>query len=79
MAKIHYGLRRLPEVKKTEGPISRINEDEVREAIKKAKKGKAVGPDGVQANVYKFMGEEGANRITELFNTILEEGRMQEG
>ena len=44
-----------------EGGTLRIERREVRVALKRAKKGKAMGPDGIPVEVWKCMGEEGVD------------------
>ena len=49
---------------------------EVREALKKMKGGKAVGPDDIPIEVWKCLGDEGISWLTKLFNTILKTKKM---
>ena len=42
MANIHFGMNQPYDYDTIEGPMDRIHEDEVREAVKKSKKGKAM-------------------------------------
>ena len=43
-----------------------IAKEEIREALKKMANGKAVGPDQIPVEVWKFMGEVGLEWLTEL-------------
>ena len=43
-----------------------IAKEEIREALKKMANGKAVGPDQISIEVWKFMGEVGLEWLTEL-------------
>lgn len=54
-----------------EGEIEPISEVEVREALKKMKNGKAVGPDQIPAEVWKSLGEEGIRLLTEFLNMVM--------
>ena len=51
---------------------------EVKNALRKMKKGKAVGPDELPVEVWKCMGEMGMNFLTRLFNRLLMGERMPE-
>ena len=53
-----------------------ITKDEIKEALKKMAKGKAVGPDQIPVKVWKFMGEVGLEWLTELFNVIFRTAKM---
>lgn len=54
----------------TEGPVNKIDTDEVREALKQMKNGKAIGPDNIPSEFWKCMGEKAVQWLTELFNHI---------
>ncbi|KAL0906721.1 hypothetical protein M5K25_025237 [Dendrobium thyrsiflorum] len=54
----------------------RISKIEVREALKKMKCGKAVGPDDIPIEVWKCLGEDGISWLTKLFNIILKTKKM---
>ena len=58
-----------------ERPITR---EEVKEALRKMKSGKAVGPDGIPVEVWKSLGEDGVTWLTVFFNVILRTARMPE-
>ena len=53
-----------------------IAKEEIREALKKMANGKAVGPDQIPVEVWKFMGEVGLEWLTGLFNVILRTAKM---
>ena len=51
--------------------LRRISVTEVKEALKKMKIGKALGPDGIPIEAWKGMGDDGLSWLTKLFNKIL--------
>ena len=51
--------------------LRRISVTEVKEALKKMKIGKALGPDGIPIEAWKCMGDDGLSWLTKLFNKIL--------
>ena len=53
-----------------------ISKDEIKEALKKMANGKAEGPDQIPVEVWKYLGEEGLEWLTELFNVILRIAKM---
>ena len=55
-----------------------VTRDEVEAALRRMKKGKAVGPDDIPAEACKCLGEIGVKFLTNLMNTILETERMPE-
>ena len=55
-----------------EGEVREITAGEVVEALKKMKKGKAVGPDNIPAEAWKCLGQTGVEKLRHLFNGILE-------
>jgi exonuclease III len=61
-----------------EGPIREINAEEVKSAVAKMKNGKAVGPDEIPADFWKFIGPVGVAWLTRLFNTIQQDGAIPE-
>jgi hypothetical protein len=61
---------------KTEGPMCRITQEEVRNAIRKMKKGKAAGSTGVVSEMIKAADELGVEWLTDLCNTIVCEGKI---
>uniref|UniRef100_A0A914US57 Reverse transcriptase domain-containing protein n=1 Tax=Plectus sambesii TaxID=2011161 RepID=A0A914US57_9BILA len=58
------------------GPIPRITEDEVKEAVWKMKNGKACGPDDVPADFWKLIGSRGIAWLTDIFNKIVNQNKM---
>ena len=55
-----------------------VSREEVKNALKRMKKDKAVGPDELPVNVWKCMGEMGIKVLTRLLNTLLVGERMPE-
>ncbi|KAI3801889.1 hypothetical protein L1987_30006 [Smallanthus sonchifolius] len=53
-----------------------ITQEEVRSALKKMGRAKAVGPDNIPIEAWKCMGEEGVQWLTRLFNNIFKTGKM---
>ena len=68
--------RRLEKEPIAHEEVEEINEQEVRAALQKMKEGKAVGPDGLPAEVWKCLGELGVKFLTKLYNNLLEGGSM---
>ena len=64
-----------PEVNEEVNCVSR---EEIKNAVRKMKKGKAVGPDELPVEVWKCMGEMGIKFLTRLFNRLLMGERMPE-
>ena len=56
--------------------VNCFNREKVKNALRRMKKGKAVGPDELPVEVWKYMGEMGIKFLTRLFNTILAGERM---
>ena len=56
--------------------IEAIDKKEVWTAVGKMKNGKAVGPDGIPAEVWKCLGEMGCNFLCRLFNEMLRGGKI---
>ena len=54
----------------------RISRREVRRALSKMKKGKAVGPDGIPVEVWRCLGEEGIDILWDLFNKIYQQEKI---
>ena len=50
--------------------VNCVSREEVKNALRRMKKGKAVGPDELPVEVWKCMGEIGIKFLTRLFNTI---------
>ena len=58
------------------GSTSDITTGEVREALKKMGRTKAVGLDNIPIEVWRGLGEEGISSLTNLFNIILRTHKM---
>jgi len=56
----------------------RIQEHEVREALKMMSSGKAVGPDNIPIEVWKSLGDRGIVWLTKLFNGIIRTKKMSD-
>ena len=54
----------------------RISKDEIKEALRKMPNGKAEGPDLIPVEVWKCLGDEGLEWLTELFNVIFKTAKM---
>ena len=55
---------------------ARVTMEEVRNAMKKMKNGKAVGPDKLPVEAWKCLGEAAVDFLTRLFSKILQSGEM---
>ena len=55
-----------------------VSREEVKNALRRMKKGKAVGPDELPVEVWKCMGEMGIKFLTRQFNRLLMGERMPE-
>ena len=58
--------------------INGVSREEVKNALRRMKKGKAVGPDELPVEVWKCMGEMETKFLTKLFNRLLMGERMPE-
>ena len=58
--------------------VNCVSREEVKNALRRMKKGKAVGPDELPVEVWKCMGEMGIKFLTRLFNRLLMGERMSE-
>ena len=56
--------------------VRRIQESEVREALKRIKGGKAIGPDGITIKVWRCLGDIAIVWLTKLFNHIFRSNKM---
>ena len=56
--------------------VNCVSSEEVKNALKKMNKGKAVGPDELPIKVWKCMGEMGIKILTRMFNRLLVGERM---
>ena len=63
-----------PEVLNEE--VNCVSREETKNAVRRMKKGKAVGPDKLLIEVWKCMGEMGIEFLTRLFNRLLMGERM---
>ena len=61
-----------------EKPIEDITIEEMRQAIKGMKMGKATGPTGVSAEQLKSLDDEGIEWFRDMLNTIIHEGEILE-
>ncbi|KAE8705793.1 NAC domain-containing protein 89 [Hibiscus syriacus] len=59
-------------------PTSRIGFEEVKMALRKMGREKAVGPDQIPITVWLALGDEGVKWLTIIFNIILETAKMPE-
>ena len=59
-----------------EEPVEGISREEIIKALGKMKGGKAVGPDDIPAEVWKYLGDEGISFLQGLFNRIQRTGTM---
>jgi len=55
---------------------SRISKEEVKDALRRMKSRKAVGLDLIPMEIWKCLGEEGLEWLTELFNVIFSTIKM---
>ena len=55
------------------GPVPRITAHEVMKAIRKMKNEKATGPDDIPVDVWKLLGQRGAEILSALFNKIADD------
>ena len=58
--------------------VNCVSREEVKNALRRMKKGKTVGPDELPVEVWKCMGEMGIEFLTRLFNRLLMGERMTE-
>ena len=58
--------------------VNCVSREEVKNALRRMKKGKAVGPDELPVEVWKCMGKMGIEFLTRLFNILLMGERMPE-
>ncbi|KAK3556387.1 hypothetical protein QTP70_007995 [Hemibagrus guttatus] len=68
--------KRVEGVNSVEQKVDKIRKDEVRKALKRMKSGKAVGPDDIPVEVWKYLEEAAVEFLTSLFNRVLESERM---
>jgi hypothetical protein len=58
--------------------VRRIQESEVKDALKRMKGGKAMGPDGLPIEVWRSLGDVAIVWLTKLFNLIFRLNKMSE-
>ena len=56
--------------------VRRVRAHEVKEALKKMKTRKALGPDGIPIEVWRCLGSVATSWLTNLFNKILQTNKM---
>ena len=69
---------RTEEVKVVNEDVNCVSREEVKNTLRRMKKGKAVGPDALSIEVWKCMGEMGIRFLNRLFNRLLMGERMPE-
>ena len=69
---------RIEEAEVVNEKVNCISREEVKNALRMMKKGKAVGPDELPVEVWKCMGKMGIKFLTRLFNRLLIGERMPE-
>ena len=69
---------RTEEAKVVNEEVNCVSREEVKNALRRIKKGKAVGSDELPIEVWKCMGEMGIKFLTRLFNRLLMGQRMPE-
>jgi hypothetical protein len=58
--------------------VRRIQESEVKDALKKMKRGKTMGPDGIPIEVWRTLGDVAIVCLTMLFNLIFRSNKMSD-
>jgi hypothetical protein len=69
---------RQVEVEVSHQDVESVSNEEVRNAMRKMKKGKAVGPDQIPVEAWRCMGEMAVGWFTKIFNDILKGDSMPE-
>ena len=69
---------RIEEAEVVNEEVNCISREEVKNALRRMKKGKAVWPDGLPVEVWKCMREMGIKFLTRLFNRLLVGEQMPE-
>ena len=69
---------RIEEAEVVNEEVNCVNREKVKNALRRMKKGKAVGPDELPVEVWKCMGEMGIEFLTRLFNRLLMGEQMPE-
>ena len=70
--------RRTEEAEVVNEEVNCFSREEVKDALRRMKKDKAVGPDELPVEVWKCMGKMGIKFLTMLFNRLLMGERMRE-
>ncbi|KAK3508479.1 hypothetical protein QTP70_030945, partial [Hemibagrus guttatus] len=70
--------KRVEGLNSVEQKVDNIRKDEVRKALKRMKRGKAVGLYDIPVEVWKCLGEAAVEFLANLFNRVLESERMPE-
>ena len=63
--------RRLEVVENVNQNLGRISMEEVRVAIKKMKNGRALGPNDIPVEAWRYLGEMAVRFLSRLCNTML--------
>ena len=58
--------------------VNCVSREEVKNSLRRMKKGKAVGPEELPVKVWKYVGEMGIKFLTRLFNRLFVDERMPE-
>ena len=69
---------RIEEAEVVNEEVNCVSREEVKNALRRMKQGKAVGPDELPVEVWKCMGEMGIRFLTRLFNRLLMGERIPE-
>ena len=69
---------RIEEAEVVNEEVKCVSREEVKNPLRRMKKGKAVGPDELPVEVWKCMGKMGIKFLTRLFNRLLMGERMPE-
>ena len=69
---------RTEEAEVVKEEVNCVSREEVKNALRRMKKGKAVGPDELPVEVWKCMGEMGIEFLTRLYNRLLMGEQMPE-
>ena len=69
---------RTEELQVVNEEVNCVSREEVKKALRKMKKGKAVGPDELPVEVWMCMGDIGIKFLTRLFNRLLIGEQMPE-
>jgi hypothetical protein len=56
--------------------VRRIKESEVKDALKRMKRGKVIGPDGIPIKAWRTLGDVAIVWLTKLFNLIFRSNKM---